>query len=163
MDIPGVYHKYSPRLDPATFDRSGHHLPQDDAPHRFSVLGESGCQIRYPPRWDSMWHRFQSTMSFRAAVRVEVSFPASKLLHHSTPFTHQTAKRHLKLDTCPDAILLLLLYYSRPRVEWYKGLWALNSSPHRNGYTFLHRCDCRRSENWCHGSSIPFPRQMSPT
>ena len=23
----------------------------------------------------------------------------------------------------------LLLYYSRPRVEWYKSLWALNTSP----------------------------------
>ena len=33
--------------------------------------------------------------------------------------------------------LLLLLHYFKPGVEWYRDLWALNTSPPRNHCTFL--------------------------
>ena len=57
-------------------------------------------------------------------------------------------------DLCVD--LLLLHHYSRPRVEWYKSLRALTTSPPWNCFALL-RSRCSRIESCFEADSVSTP------
>ena len=69
-------------------------------------------------------------------------FKADRLVYHSTLGLRAIKKKQsiVKAAPCRRGFKVLRLFFFitlEPRVEWYTSLWALNTSPPRNRFTFL--------------------------